>query len=417
MKGRRGGSSVLLLAFTGASAIANNYYAQPLLPLIRDSLGLSTGVAGLMVTLGQLGYALGLLLLVPLGDIVQRRGLVLVMVGGSALGLAGIAMSSSGAMLLPAVFAVGLLSVLAQVLSVSTAAMVDVANRGRALATMVGGAALGMVLARSAAGFLADLGNWRDVYWVAAVLMAVQLPLLAWLLPSSSAGAGLSYPAVLRSMGGLLRAEPVLRRRILHGGASFAAYSAMWTTMALLLADAPFNYSAATIGLFGLTGAGAIVAASFGGRLVDRGHTHVSTGVAAFVTFLSWALLWFGRSTAIWLLAGMATVEGALRIFSIGNSVEIYRLRPDSMSRLNGVYMTCYFALGAAGSAGAVQVWDRYGWGGVCVLGASCSLVPVGMWLYEHRALARAAADPRPRLSPPVNSPAGQADLEANAEL
>lgn len=400
MKGRRR-SYVLLLAFAGASAIANNYYSQPLLPLIRDALGLSTGVAGLIVTLGQLGYALGLLLLVPLGDIVRRRGLVLVMVGASVLGLAGIAMSTSGAMLLPAVFAVGLLSVLAQVVSVSAAAMVVDADRGRTLATMVGGAALGMVLARSAAGFLADLGNWRTVFWAAAILMALQLPLLARLLPPSSTGAGLSYPAVLRSMGGLLRLEPVLRRRILQGGASFASYSAMWTTMALLLADAPFNYSATAIGLFGLTCAGAIVGASFGGRLVDRGHIHASTGVAAFVISLSWALLWFGQSTAIVLLAGMTAIEGALRIFSIGHAVEIYRLRPDAMSRLNGVYMTCYFVMGSAGSAVAALVWDRYGWAGVCALGAACSLVSVGTWLYEHRALARAASDPRPRPSPP----------------
>ncbi|MCW2614575.1 MAG: arabinose efflux permease family protein [Frankiales bacterium] len=377
---------VTLLAVTAGFAVAGNYYAQPLLPAIAADLDLSTQGAGLVVTLTQLGYAAGLLLLVPLGDVVSRRRLVLLLVAGSAASLAGTALAPSPTVLYPAVLLVGLLSVLAQLIVVCAAAMSDERDRGRVIGRVIGAMAVGIVLARSGGGIVADTGDWRRTYWLAAALMALQLPLLWRVLPRTlDVPVQGGYAAALRTVARLLRREPVLRRRIVYGTVVFAGYAGLWTSLPFLLAAPPYDLSSSAIGLFGLAGVAAVAAASFAGRVVDRGYAHRLTGASLVLLLGGWAALWFGRSVLAGVVVGIVVLEASLRLVTISNTSEIYRLRPEALSGLTSAYMTCIFAAGAAGSAGAAVVYDRWEWVGVCSAGAATTLLLLAGWLTEQR--------------------------------
>jgi predicted MFS family arabinose efflux permease len=385
--GRRGVSGrVTLLAVTAGFAVAGNYYAQPLLPAIAADLDLSTSQAGLVVTLTQLGYAAGLLLLVPLGDLVSRRNLVLVLVAGSAVSLAGAALSPSIGLLYPSMLLIGLLSVLAQVIVVTAAAMSDERDRGRVIGRVIGAMAVGIVLARAGGGAVADTGDWRRTYWVAAALMALQLPLLWRVLPRTRTARALGgYRTALLTVGRLLRDEPVLRRRVLYGSVVFGGYTGLWTSLPFLLAQ-EYDLPTAAIGLFGLAGVAAVGAASFAGRVVDAGYAHRLTGCALLFVLCGWGALQLGGTVLALTVVGTVVLEAGLRLVTISNTSEIYRLRPELLSGVTSAYMACIFTAGAAGSAGSAVVLTRWGWSGVCLVGAASTLLLLLVWSGEQRA-------------------------------
>ena len=372
---------VVVLAIATGLAVASNYYAQPLLPMLRDDLHLSGSTAGWIITVGQLGYALGLVFLLPLGDLLERRRLIVVLSLLVAVASIGFALSSSAVQLLPAAGVLAFASVEAQVLVPFAASLAADEERGKVVGTIMAGLLLGILVARTAAGYLAELGGWQTVYWVGAGLMLVVAVVLRLRLPRQHVPADLSYPRLLASVVSLVREEPVLRLRIIYGTASFGAFNVFWTTVAFMLAGDPYHYSTGTIGLFGLAGAAGAVAANVAGRLADAGHQHLTTGIAAVLLLVSWIPLAIGQTSLTALIIGVVVFDLAAQALHITNQSEIYRLRPEARSRLNSAYMTMFFVGGTLGSAVSTLLYGRWGWDAVCIAGAAFGFVAVVTWL------------------------------------
>jgi predicted MFS family arabinose efflux permease len=375
---------VLLLAVACGASVANLYYAQPLLDVIARDLGVSSGAAGLLVTASQVGYAAGLVFLVPLGDLLDRRRMVSRMLVVTAVGLGVAAAAPSFAVLAAAIAVVGVTSVVAQVLVPLAGTLAAEHERGKVVGDVMSGLLLGILLARTAAGLIAEVGGWRTVYVVGAVLMVVLAVVLARALPPTPPVTDLRYRDLLRSVGALVRDEPVLRRRMVYGAAGMASFSVLWTAIAFLLSDDPYNYSEGTIGLFGLAGLMGAGAAQGAGRLNDRGHGHAATGVFLLIIAAAWGLIAMGASSLAALIVGIVLLDLGIQGQHILNQSTIYTLDAEARSRLTTAYMTSNFTWAALGSAGASWAWSAGGWGAVSALGVGLSLIALAAWGLEH---------------------------------
>lgn len=371
---------VFILAAACGLAAANLYYVQPLLALIARTFHAGTGAAGLVAILTQVGYAGGLAFLVPLGDVLERRRLVVVVLALVAAALVAAALAPSILALAAIGLAIGGASVVVQVLIPFAVDLADEAERGRVVGTVMSGLLIGILLARTVSGAVAGATSWRVMYALAAVLMVGLAAVLRRALPRSSPTAALPYPALLRSVLTLLREEAVLRRRALYGALGFAAFSAFWTTAAFVLAGPPYRYGATVIGLFGLLGAAGALVASLAGRLADRGYAHGATGGFAAAILVSFGLLVFGGHALVPFIAGVMVLDLGVQGLQITNQSEIYRLGGGARSRITTAYMTNYFVGGTAGSAGAVALYGVTGWGGVCLLGTACAAAILSLW-------------------------------------
>lgn len=380
-------STVVLMAVATGTAVANDYFAQPLLPVISRDVHMSPGAAGLIVTVAQVGYAVGLLLILPLGDLVERRALVVGLSIATAVGLVWFAVSTSASVLLPAAAAVGVTTVLAQVLVPFAASLASDAERGRVVGMVMSGLLVGILLARTVAGALAGLGSWRIVYLVAAALMLAQAAVLRVRLPRWREENDLHYPGALVSTVRLLVDEPLIRLRALFGLLGFATFSVLWTAMALML-SAHYHLGPALIGLFGLAGAGGALAATAAGRRSDRGRTRSTTVLTSTLLLVSWLPLWLGGTDLAAFVVGVVLLDVGVQGLHITNQGAVYRIRPEARSRVTSMYMVCYFVGGAAGSALSTVVYQHAGWSGTCVLGAGFAAASV--------VLAVAAATLRP---------------------
>lgn len=369
-------AAILLAAATGL-AVANLYYAQPLLHTIGDDLGASEGSTGLVVTAAQIGYAVGLALVVPLGDLLPRRRLVPTVVGGMAVALLGAAVAPSLPVLAVALAVVGLGAVAAQLLVALTAGLAGAGERGRAVGTVMTGLLLGILLARTVSGAIAGLLGWRAVFVVAAVVALGLALALARQLPPDGERERIGYGTVLVSTIGLLRELPALRRAALLGGLGFATFSVFWTTISVHLAAEPFDWGDGAIGLLGLVGAAGALCATAAGRLADRGLAAPSRIGAAVAVVASFALLWGGRHSVAAIVVGVVVLDVGVQGIQVLNQTIIYELAPEARSRITSAYMTLYFAGGALGSAVGAAVYDAGGWARACALGAGLGAAAV----------------------------------------
>ncbi|MEV4840518.1 MFS transporter [Nonomuraea sp. NPDC049486] len=393
---------LLLMSVATGLAVAGNYFAQPLLDLIGRELGLGPSMAALTVTAAQAGYALGLILLVPLGDLVERRRLAVSLYAATAVFLLVSATAADGTVLLVSTALTGLASVGAQVVVPFAATLAAPAERGRVVGTVMTGLMLGLLLARTASGTLSELGGWRTVYWVNAALMALTAVLLRVFLPRLGGDGGrLSYPKLLRSTMAMFRYEPLLRWRAAIGALSLASFSVLWTALTFLLAGAPYEWSESGIGLFGLVGVVGALTATVAGRLADRGLVQIVTGAGTVLLAASWLALAAGTRSLIWLLAGVVVLDLAHQAVLNSSQNVIYALRPEARNRINSAFMTSFFVGGAVGSALTSVVWVHGGWTAVCVLGAVLSAGTVVLWVLERLTTGRAAGKPpRPAAHP-----------------
>ncbi|MCB5907581.1 MFS transporter [Streptomyces sp. SF28] len=385
---RLGRGTLLLMSVATGLSVAGNYFAQPLLDVIGHDLRLSASASALVVTVAQIGYGLGLLLLVPLGDLLERRRLAVTLCVATALFLTVTASAPNAALLLTGTALTGLASVAAQVVVPYAATLSAPEERGRTVGTVMTGLLLGILLARTAAGLLADLGGWRTVYWVNAVLMLLMAVLLRLRLPVLHTTAGLRYPALLRSTLALFGQQPVLRWRAALGALAFGTFSVLWTALAFLMSGPSYGWSESAIGLLGLVGAAGSLSASAAGRLADRGLVHRVTGAGAVLLLGSWGLLAAGGAGGAWalvaLLAGVIVLDLAVQAVHISNQNLVYAVSPEARNRLNSAYMTVYFVGGAVGSALTSAVWSAAGWPGVCAVGAALSAALVAVWCAER---------------------------------
>lgn len=360
--------------------VASNYYAQPLLDTIARAFNLSASSAGFIVTAAQLGYAAGLLFLVPLGDMFERRMLIVSMTLLAAGGMLITASSQSLTMMIVGTALTGLFSVVAQILVPLAATLASPEKRGKVVGTIMSGLLLGILLARTVAGLLASLGGWRTVYWVASVLMVVMALALWRGLPKVKQENHLNYPQLLASVFSLFTQDKLLRTRALLGCFTFANFSILWTSMAFLLAAPPFNYSEGVIGLFGLAGAAGALGARPAGGLADKGKSHLTTSAGLVLLLLSWAAIWYGHISVLALIVGILVLDLTVQGVHITNQTVIYRVKPEARNRLTAGYMTSYFIGGAAGSLISASAWQHAGWSGVCTIGAIVATLNLLVW-------------------------------------
>lgn len=381
---------VTILAVACGVSVASLYYAQPLLHTIAADFHTTSGAAGLIVTLSQVGYAAGLAFLVPAGDLLDRRRLVPGLLAVSAAALAASALAPGIGVLVALALVVGVGSVAAQLLVPLAASLAPDEARGRVTGTVMSGLLLGILLARTVSGIVAGASSWRVVYWVAAGLVLVNAALLWRALPAERRRRHLSYPRLLGSNASLWTREPLLRRRMVLGALCFACFSVFWTTAAFLLAGPPYRYGDAVIGLFGLVGAAGALCASFAGRLADKGLTGEATLAFSLMLVGSFGLLLAGRHSLVALIAGIVVLDVGVQGLHVTNQSLVFRLPPELRSRVNSNYMVAYFTGGAVGSALSGALYAGSGWGAVCGLGAGCGLLAVAAWTYDRlRPLSR----------------------------
>ncbi|HHN8542638.1 MFS transporter [Citrobacter cronae] len=373
-------SLILLMSIATGLAVASNYYAQPLLDTIARNFSLSASTAGFIVTAAQLGYAAGLLFLVPLGDMFERRMLIVSMTLLAAGGMLITASSQSLGMLILGTALTGLLSVVAQILVPLAATLATPDKRGKVVGTIMSGLLLGILLARTVAGLLANLGGWRTVFWVASILMALMAIALWRGLPKMKSDTHLNYPQLLGSVFSLFTHDKLLRTRAMLGCLTFANFSILWTSMAFLLAAPPFNYSEGMIGLFGLAGTAGALGARPAGGFADKGKSHLTTTVGLLLLLLSWLAIWLGHTSVPMLIIGILVLDLTVQGVHITNQTVIYRIHPDARNRLTAGYMTSYFIGGAAGSLISASAWQHAGWAGVCLAGTTVAVLNLLVW-------------------------------------
>lgn len=379
--------TVLLAASCGLIA-ANLYYAQPLVGPISQSLGMSPGAAGLVVTLTQIGYGLGLLLIVPLGDLVETRRLVLTVMALGALSLVAAALSTGPVPFLAAALCIGLGSVSVQILVPYAAQLAPEAQRGRVVGNVMSGLMLGIMLARPVSSLIAAMASWHAVFAVSFLVMLALGAVLYRALPPRPPVVSLSYGSLIASMGNLVLTQPVLRRRALYQAGMFGAFSLFWTAAPLYLAQG-FGIGQVGIALFALAGVAGAVAAPIAGRIADRGWTRAGTTLAMLVCILSFAATLMaapGSDLGIALLvaAGIAIDFGVTTNVVLGQRA-IYNLGDAFRSRLNGIYMATFFAGGAVGSALGAWAYAHGGWTWTAWAGLSLPLAALAFFATERR--------------------------------
>lgn len=388
-------SLTLLFSVTCAFAVANVYFVQPLLDAIAESLHVAPGLAGVVVTATQVGYAVGLVFIVALGDLLDRKRLMLSQTLLSAVALAVAGGAGQWPVLLGAMVMVGMMAVLVQVIVAYTAALASPQQRGQAVGAVTSGVVLGILLARLVSGIIADLAGWRAVFFVAAGLMVTLAVVLAKTVPSTSTPrSGMSYPRLIGSLFKLFVTERTLRTRGVLALLIFAAFSVLWTAMVLPLSAPPLSLSHTQIGLFGLAGMAGALAASKAGRWADRGWGQRTTGIALALLTLSWLPTAFAQTSLLALIVGVIALDFAVQAVHVTNQSLIFAARPDAQSRLVGAYM-CFYSIGSAlGAGAATQVYAQWGWVAVCLLGASISATALAWWAWTDLIPARGCGSP-----------------------
>lgn len=377
------GTSLLFAIACGALA-GNIYYSQPLVALIAGGMGLSVSAESLIFTTVQLGYSIGLLFIVPLGDLFENRRLILALMALNVASLAGLAFAPGLSMLFAMLFVVGFTSTAAQVIVPLAANLAPAARRGQVVGNVMTGLFVGILLARPISSFLADYFGWRGPFVLSAAVIAGLAMWGVFAIPSRAPQGRHTYLRLIGSLAGLMITQPVLRRRSAYHTAMFGVFSLFWTASPIVLLRQ--GYSSSQIALFALAGVSGVLAAPVAGRLADRGYARPGTAIALCLSILTFALAWVSDAN-FWVLM----LAGVLIDFGVqGNMVlsqrELYQLDEAIRGRLTSAYMTTFFLGGAAGSALTSPVLEAFGWTGICLLGG---LVPLAALVYF------AVAEPR----------------------
>ncbi|BCW12169.1 MFS transporter [Paenarthrobacter nicotinovorans] len=372
---------LLLLAVVAGFMVSNLYYGQPLLERIGADVGIPVAGVGWVVASAQAGYLLGLVLVVPLGDLVNRRALIALQIGATSSGATAVALASSPTALLVGFMFLGLASSVVQTIVAFTAASSTPAQRGGNIGTVTAGVVSGIILARTVAGGMTDLWSWRSVYVLAAGAGAVLAVAVFCALPSDNRDRGeVRYWRAVCSVVVLTRNNPVFRTRALITMLLFASFGVLWSGMSLLLGSPAWNLPPGAIGLFGLAGLVGILAASKAGAAADRGWGQRVTGVSLFALLGSWLALSMGSWSLLWFIAGIIVLDAAVQAVHVSSQTMIVAGAEESASSIIGSYMVFYSVGSAAGAAAVAPVFDAWGWAGASVLGAVFALLALAVW-------------------------------------
>ncbi len=382
------GTLWLMTIATGV-VVGNNYYNQPLLGLMARDFGVSEGQISNIAMLTQVGFALGLLLIVPLGDMLKRKRLILADFGLIILSLVGMTIAPTVEWLLLASFMVGFTSVLPQLFVPMAAELATKEKQGAAIGMVMSGLLLGILLSRVVSGFVGDLWGWKVMYYIATGCMALLAGLIAWKLPDVHPSFKGSYGSLMKSLLHLTRTQPVLRLAAFRGAMGFAAFSAFWTTLVFHLEDAPFHAGAAVAGSFGIIGAVGALAAALVGRVAKKTAPFTIILWAIVMLCLSWCVFYIGGYTYAGMIIGVILLDLGLQSMHIMNQSSFFALNLGANNRLNTVYMFSYFIGGSAGTWLAAQAWKHGQWNGSVAIGFSFTLLALAAHLVCGRKTSR----------------------------
>lgn len=378
---------VLLFAAASGLSVANVYYAQPLLDALALDFGISRAAVGGVITATQAGCALALLLLVPLGDRVERRHLMLAQLAALVIALGVVSLSRSTSVLLPGMLGVGLFgTAMTQGLIAYAAGAAAPRERGRVVGTAGSGVFIGLLLARVIAGGIGDLAGWRGVYACsAAMMLALAWPLWRCLPRLAATPNAMSYPRLIASMLELLKNNQTLQIRGVLAMLMFATLNIFWSALVLPLSAPPYDFSHTAIGAFGLAGIAGALAASRAGRWADQGFGQRTTAGALAVLVLAWWPLSLLEQSLWALVIGIVLLDLGAQALHVTNQSLIFRTDPDTHSRLVSLYMLFYAVGSGLGAIGTTMTYAYAGWQGVCVLGGTVSLSSLAFWAATRR--------------------------------
>ena len=372
--------TLLLMSFAVGATVANLYYNQPLLEQIRESFGASVQQVGLIPSLTQIGYAIGMLFLVPLGDMMDRRKLVVFFTILSAFAMALIAAAPFLNLVVAGSLFLGLATMTPQLLVPFAAHLAEPENRGKVVGTMMSGLLLGILLARTVSGFIGAAFGWRMMFGIAAAVLIGIAVMLHRLLPQSTPSYTGTYQGLLKSVLEIFREQPVLREACFFGAMFFGAFSAFWATLIHLMESESFHLGSRAVGLYGLLGAAAALLAPSVGSITDKHNPRNVTGMMFALTILSFLIFLFSGQNLFGIAMGVLLMDIGVQSGHVSNQGRIFGLLPNAHSRLQTAYMFWYFTGGAFGSWIASLAWSHYYWGGVC--GVALLLLVAGMVRY-----------------------------------
>ncbi|WP_449602209.1 MFS transporter [Paenibacillus sp. Marseille-Q9583] len=372
---------ILILAIASGLSVANMYYNQPLLADIGRTFHASSNAVGYVSMLTQIGYALGMLFFVPLGDIRERRTLISGLLIAVSLSLVGFATAQNLIWMYIASFAIGITTVVPQVIIPLSAELALPEERGKVIGTVMSGLFFGILLARTISGIIGDMFGWRAMYWIAAVIMLLLSLILYQLIPKTKPENNSSYSDLLKSMGNLIRRYSTLREASLIGACMFGGFSVFWTSLAFFLEGEPYHYSSSITGLFGLIGVAGAAGAPFIGRLADRIAPKKIVGILLLLTLIAYGFFGLAGFTIWSLIAGVIILDLGVQGSQVSNQTRIYALEPAARSRINTVFMVSTFTGGAIGSTLGSFAWQHWGWSGVCLMGGILIVAAICIWI------------------------------------
>lgn len=376
-------TTLFVLSFTAAIAVAGLYYIQPLLSVVAAEFGTPVGITGLLVTATQVGYVVGLVLIVPLGDLLEQRKILAVLLVVAAVALAGAGFAPGFWALCIILAGVGITAAAAQVAVPLAADLALPERRGRATGMVMSGLLLGILLARTVSGLIAEFSSWRTVFLVAAVAELVLAALVWKLVPTTTASTDSSYRTLLASVARLVGSSPLLRARMLLGLLSMCGFSAMWTSIAFLLAGdggTRYHFGEGMIGVFGLAGVAGALGAPVVGRLADGGRVRLAASIAWILVIVGWGLCAWGTVSVLALVAGLVVFDLGVQSIQLSNQHAIYSAHPQARSRVTTAYMTSYFLGGVLGSVASGFAYQAGGWLAVCGFGLAVSVLGLTAW-------------------------------------
>ncbi|RKR86818.1 putative MFS family arabinose efflux permease [Micromonospora pisi] len=389
-----------LFAVAAGAAIGNLYWAQPILGFIAGDLRAATATAGWLVTATQVGYAVGVLLLVPLGDVLDRRRFVPVMLLTSAVALLLCALAPSIGMLLLALGILGVTTISGQVLTPLAGDLASDAHRGRVVGVVGSGTLTGILASRTISGFVAGAAGWRTIFALAAVVAVLLAVLLYRAIPPLAPRTRMSYPALIASVGTVVMHERAVRWTLVLAAIGFAVFSLLWTALTFLLSGPPFEYPVPMIGVFGLAGLASALVVQHAGRLHDRGWSLPATGAAWILALGAFVVAAFAGRSVVLVVIVIVMIDVALQAQALLNRARLFAVSHEARSRLNTALGTGNFIGGAIGSAAATVLWSAGGWTAVTMAGAALCCFALAVWTLGRRGpLVTRLAD-RPKALP-----------------
>ncbi|PSL46614.1 putative MFS family arabinose efflux permease [Chitinophaga niastensis] len=377
--------NIMVMALCTGLIVANIYYSQPLLALMGKEFGVSDASAGQVTFFTQVGYALGLLFCVPLGDKLERKGQIVVMTLTAVLALIAAAMSVNITMLKITGLLIGFTSVVPQLILPLAANLSDPASRGRVIGTIMSGLLVGILLSRTLSGIIGHHFGWRGMFWIAAGISTLLAVIMILSFPKSKPKFSGTYGDLMKSLLTLIKEQPMLREASAINACCFAMFGMFWTTVVFLLNDAPFNYTSEQIGFMGLAAAAGALGAPLIGRIADKKNPRIAIGYGIICLFIGYFLFYIFQANVIGIIIGIIAIDLGLQGIHVSNQTRIYALLPEARNRLNTVFMTFSFIGTSLGSGIGLWVWSVAKWNGVCIAGTALITLAFIIYLTTYK--------------------------------